>query len=275
MKIFVCHHKKYSHCFSDILCPIHVGKALSKTDLGFIGDDTQDNISEKNPYFCELTATYWIWKNVKDDVVGLYHYRRYFNLKNGIERLPKVTKNFPRQIGNTLKVIESLLKDYDIILPQKLEDKKYPNTLYNFYKKVHIISDLNCVLDVIKEKYPKQHETAYNILCSKTSGYYSKMLIAKKAVFDSYAQWLFSILFEVEKRIQKEVEKRDAYQKRVYGFLAERLMTVYIALHPELVVKEVPCVFIEEDKKKWRKYIFRYWKRKILAMFGIKRRENG
>ena len=93
------------------------------------------------------------------------------------------------------------------------------------------------------------------------------MLVAKKEVFDAYAEWLFDILFEVEKRIQKDVEKRDTYQKRVYGFLSERLMTIYIDLHPELKVKEVPVIFIEENKKKWRKYIFRYWKRKLLNIF--------
>lgn len=28
-----------------------------------IGDDTGDNISDKNREYCELTGIYWTWKN--------------------------------------------------------------------------------------------------------------------------------------------------------------------------------------------------------------------
>ena len=129
------------------------------------------------------------------------------------------------------------------------------------------------VLEIIREKYPEQYETADRVLHTYTQGYYANMVIAKKAVFDAYAKWLFDILFEVEKRIQKDVETRDSYQQRVYGFLSERLMTVYVALHPELRVKEVPVVFIEDNKKLWHKYVFRYWRRKILKKLGF-RKEN-
>ena len=97
------------------------------------------------------------------------------------------------------------------------------------------------------------------------------MLIAKRAVFNDYAKWMFDILFAVEKRIQPTLKNRDDYQQRVYGFLSERLITVYIALHPELKVGEFPTVFIDDDKKAWRKYIIRYWKRKILQKLGFRK----
>ena len=37
-----------------------------------------DNIDELNPWYCELTGLYYLWKHETDPVVGLEHYRRYF-----------------------------------------------------------------------------------------------------------------------------------------------------------------------------------------------------
>jgi hypothetical protein len=80
MQLFACYHKQYPVWKSDVVKPIHVGKEIATVDLGLIGDNTGDNVSFKNPYFCELTATYWIWKKCQSNIVGLSHYRRFFNL---------------------------------------------------------------------------------------------------------------------------------------------------------------------------------------------------
>ena len=119
-----------------------------------------------------------------------------------------------------------------------------------------------------KDKFIVDSKGTHNVIA-----WGSVNMPTKREVFNAYARWLFDILFEVEKRIQKDVETRDSYQKRVYGFLSERMMTVYIVLHPELKIKEVPLLFIEEDKHKWHKYLFRYWRRKFFNLF--KRRKNG
>ena len=37
-----------------------------------------DNIDDLNPWYCELTGLYHLWKNTTDDIIGLEHYRRYF-----------------------------------------------------------------------------------------------------------------------------------------------------------------------------------------------------
>ena len=102
MRLFVCYHKPYPLASSDVLTPIQVGRECTQNDLGMIGDNTGDNISIKNPYFCELTATYWIFKNVKDDIVGLCHYRRYFNFKNDHTKINKIGNDFSKWSGNNL-----------------------------------------------------------------------------------------------------------------------------------------------------------------------------
>ena len=43
-----------------------------------------DNIDFLNPWYCELTGMYYMWKHEKEDIVGLEHYRRNFIGKNGL-----------------------------------------------------------------------------------------------------------------------------------------------------------------------------------------------
>ena len=91
IKILICCHKKCELPKDDIFLPIQVGAAISDVDLDMQRDDSIngkicDNISEKNKNYCELTAMYWAWKNIKEiypniDYIGLNHYRRYFDFK--------------------------------------------------------------------------------------------------------------------------------------------------------------------------------------------------
>lgn len=91
IKILVAQHKEAEVFHNEVYIPIHVGKALSKTELGILCDDTGDNISHLNPYFCELTAQYWAWKNMHDvEYIGLCHYRRYFQTEFTMENVEQL-----------------------------------------------------------------------------------------------------------------------------------------------------------------------------------------
>ena len=116
-KIIVCAHKKDFVMDNELYMPLQVGKATSKVDLGFQGDDTGDNISAKNPNYCELTGLYWAWKNLKDvDYIGLAHYRRYFDFMNG-GYVSYKDADFSEIYGSYSNPLE-VLGDYDIILPK-------------------------------------------------------------------------------------------------------------------------------------------------------------
>ena len=84
LRIYIVTHKPCSIPSDGVFVPIHVGRAVSKysDEMAWMqGDDTGDNISQKNPQYCEMTAHYWIWKNVHDtEYVGVCHYRRFFGI---------------------------------------------------------------------------------------------------------------------------------------------------------------------------------------------------
>ena len=91
----------------------------------------------------------------------------------------------------------------------------------------------------------------------------------KREYFNNYMEWLFKILFELEKRI--DISDYDNYQARIYGFLSERLFTVWLEKN-NLNKKEVTMLFVEEFNLPFatEANIFRYYRRKIKVFFKNK-----
>ena len=225
-EIFVMTHKQYNETVNPIYKTLHVGKALTG-DLGYQGDDTGDNISKLNPYFCELTGIYWLWKNYDCDYIGICHYRRFFIRNNRM-----LSKEY----------IEEILGRYDIILPYSLPI--VDGNVMEHYKDRHILADLIVCRQVIQEKYPEYTE-AFDFCMN--SGLFSmgNMLITSKSIFDSYCKWLFDILFEVWEKI--DINGRDDYQKRAMGFLSERLIRVWI-MKQTYRIKEEEVKMMDADE---------------------------
>lgn len=220
--IYVMTHKKCIIPDDDIYIPLHVGRN-GHEDLGYVGDNTGCNISMKNPNYCELTGMFWAWKNIKNDIIGVCHYRRYF-FKDG--------NVFDKSY------IESVLSRYDIIIRQKVLWKQ---TIYDQYKKEHKEKDMIEVRKIISEKFPEYIKAFDHVMAGYTI-YLTNMFIAPKTIFDDYCEWLFEILFELEKRI--DISDYDDYQKRIFGFISERLFNVWIANH-ELKIKEEEVFMVE------------------------------
>lgn len=217
-QIYVMTHKKIAEIPNDIYFPLHVGKE-GKEYLGYPGDNTGDHISAKNNSYCELTGLYWIWKNIKCDIIGICHYRRYFT-KN--ERL--LDKSY----------IEHTIQKYPIMIPNSSCAKD--QTVYEQYKKIHnSTKDLDICRDIMAEKYP-EYLTAFDYCMQTLLISVGNMWITRKDIYDRYCSWLFDILFEAEKRI--DTTGYDDYQKRVMGFLSERLFRVWLLMQPEAITEE-------------------------------------
>lgn len=250
-KIFIVSHKDIELPNNELYTPIIVGNKEFKIPNDYYRDDTYDNISIKNSNYCELTALYWIWKNVNDyDIVGLCHYRRYF--------VEKMEKNF--KVLLTSENIEKYLKKYDIILPQKRYFlKKKVKEQYcqrdNAFKK-----DYELLSELIQQIEPSYIE-AFKKVSNSNSTYLYNMFIAKKELLNNYCEWLFNILFELERGL--DISNYSAQQRRVYGYLAERLMTVYV-IKNKLKVKEVNVLNFEKNLKEEKKIML---KNKIKRIF--------
>ncbi len=180
---------------------IQVGAELTTERIADIVDSIGVNISRKNANYCELTALYWLWKNCKDDYVGLSHYRRRFDLSD--EDISFIKGN-----------------EVDIVLTIPILN--YPN-VRAMYDKNHYIKDWNCMEQAIAELYPNYLSSFYEI---ENGNYYFayNMLIMSRECLDRYCEWLFSILDLCE---NSHIE-RDNYQNRYLGFLAERLLSVFV-----------------------------------------------
>lgn len=182
---------------------IQVGAALTDDRIAAsFFDNVGENISEKNKQFCELTALYWIWKNAKDDIVGLVHYRRHFILP----------ENW-KQIMSKEQV--------DVILPVPLY--VHPSLEAN-YRNRHVGTNWDNMLEYFENERPAEFD-GLNIFF-KESGLYSpcNMIIARKDVFDELCQWLFPVLMYV---VDKGGTLEDSYQNRYPGFISERLITYF------------------------------------------------
>ncbi len=137
VKILVVCHKNTALLKSKILLPIQVGTALGKEKLeNMLADDTGENISEKNPMYCELTAQYWAWKNLEADYYGFFHYRRYLNFSDrkykedrwGNVREDALSEAMKKKYALSDDKIETLVRDYDLIISEEKNVVSMPGT---------------------------------------------------------------------------------------------------------------------------------------------------
>ncbi len=208
--VLVATHKKYSMPEDDIYLPIHVGRE-GKSDLGYIGDNTGDNISAKNASWCELTGLYWGWKNLNCDYLGLVQYRRHFMYK-------KKGKKFNSIL--TREEAERLLSREDIVLPKKRNYRM--DTLeehfngYDFSENTDLMN-LRRIIHMLSPEYDEALETVMR----RRSGHMCNMFLMKKELADAFCEWEFAILNEFEKTIAPE-------RKRMVGYVAEHMLDIWI-----------------------------------------------
>ncbi|MBR3049823.1 MAG: DUF4422 domain-containing protein [Selenomonadaceae bacterium] len=216
---------------------IHAGRAVNP-DLGYIGDNTGDNISDLNLYINEVTALYWFWKNANDTVVGLAHYRRFFTESNDTA--------FAYDKILTKDAALRILQDFVIIV----------STIYYGLMTQHEFVENDCGVELPKlgetiiRKYLLQAQPdyldAFDYVLNSTTFYKCNMFVTRRDVLDAYCRWLFSFYIDATQEILRTVElhKITDKRRRIMGYFSERMMMVYL-MKNHLRIKELNIMQVE------------------------------
>lgn len=232
--INLCIHHKESDALKKAYQHLQVGAEVNEKIANCWYDDSGENISYKNKQYSELTGLYWFWKNKAHlyDAVIINHYRREF-----VDATSKPLTNLE---------LEQYLTNFDCIAPYP---KKYPLSLYDVYNTMHYKKDIDIMCEIVCEKYPcyQDIKTFYqknNTMCLWN------MFGLKTVEFNKMMEFIFSVLFEVEKRI--DISNYSVQQQRVFGFLSERLIAYYLMKN----FKKIKYVNVKFQDKNDKIHIF-------------------
>ncbi|WP_421213779.1 DUF4422 domain-containing protein [Aeromonas dhakensis] len=222
IKLYVAAHKPYSYpSDADVYVPIEVGAGLRDEHFCSVRDDIgDDNISLKNESFCELSAIYWMLRNDNSTHVGLVHYRRHFKLDARSEE--KLIGYWGVNSCVTACELEKVFKRYDIIIPKRIE---FHENIEQDYKINHFYSDYKITRCIIEDKHP-DYLKYFDDFSIQRRIHTCNMFVMPQELFRKCWEWIFSVLFELELSI--DISSYDSYQRRVFGFMSERLFNVWV-----------------------------------------------
>ena len=263
IKILIVAHKPFKKPEGEYYLPIHAGRKIAlerskdgkidKQDFAWmldntVGDDSGENISDKNRYYCECSALYWAWKNFdkinNPEYIGLMHYRRHFifndeyyqnNVNDNWHKAfcyineHFINESYLNNIGLNDENINQACQNYDIVVTKDSQfDLVNGYNIYNNYENTipgAKIEDLDLMLKILYEDYPQYKKvTEENIYGYKKSLY--QMFIMRKDLCFEYCEFLFGVLAKVE--AQLDMDTYTVNGKRTLGYLAEILLAIFV-----------------------------------------------
>lgn len=175
-----------------------------------------DNIDFLNPWYCELTGLYYLWKHVNDDIVGLEHYRRYF-VNSGNKLLSEAE-------------IEKQLTTCDIICVKENYSKSRP--VITWINKNGKRLDFDKFLIFCKHYVGQEYVNECWKILNGDYHCLGNMFICKKELIDEYCAFIFDVLFmyaEAEKYFKRELPKR------IMGYFTEFLFAAWLNVHKKKI----------------------------------------
>ena len=183
---------KHRECYSPRL------SGYADLGVGKLFQHKGDNIDYLNPYINEATAMYDLWKNYEDEIVGMCHYRRFFE-KDGYYLLPRE--------------VEAMLKEHEIIVTK---DYMPPVTPYYWLSQAiptHTLEKYISELPYDFQQWLKEPQS-YNI-CN--------MFVCKPDLLDDYCSWLFPTMIPLAERFMREDSGKGIKNDRALGYICEMM----------------------------------------------------
>lgn len=197
-------------------------------------DDGMDNISSENPVYNELTAQYYMWKNINSyEYYGICHYRRYFNFGEKHSKYPRIPavslKNVKKErYGWTEDAINKLLERYDVLVAKMEPDAPLNYSgIYDFHMSFGDDKRDNLIMECISLLCPEYIEDA-RVYFAQNEKHMFNMFIMRSEIFHEYCEWLFRLLDLYENRL-KIVLGEDTVLDRTAGFMGEHLLNIYVS----------------------------------------------
>ena len=263
IKILVAYHKPSYLLKNDIFIPIHAGRAVASVaskdgynnnddiqwlQKNMIGDDTGDNISQKNREYCECTVLYWAWKNYdklgNPDYIGFMQYRRHFILNEDVFKEKKLDEY---ELAYATRKIDYPGNDYLHFLgidrgglcrflkncggiftnPSDLSLVGMKSQREDYMQNIPgtNVADFDMMLDIVTKMYPNMSRYIRARAAQPLKSCFQMWVLPKK-IFFKYMNFLFSVLFECEKHIN--ISLYNIYGKRTIGYLAELLYDYFM-----------------------------------------------
>ena len=142
-----------------------------------------------------------------------------------------------------MKEAEDLTSRSDIILPKP---RNYCiETNFSQFAHAHGEESLSKAGEIVRT-CGAEYSAAWEKVMKRTWGHRFNMLLMRREEYDAYCSWLFSVLFELESRLN--TDGLDAYNTRVFCFVAERLLDVWLEANGKQYL-DVPHVYTE--KQNW------------------------
>lgn len=175
-----------------------------------------DNIDFLNPWYCELTGLYYLWKHVNDEIVGLEHYRTYF-WKDG----HPINEN---QIKDELKKGDIICGGFN----------------YPFFKSKILKTELNRVTKCV-DGFLNTLNKINTEFCSYFKNYLNgqrlwccNIFIGSKKILNEWLEFLFDVLIEFEKNF-KIGPATNTWRRE--GFFAEFMFGAWLEYKGYKIVK--------------------------------------
>jgi SAM-dependent methyltransferase len=213
-------------------------------------DDLGDSIAHRNPDFSEMTAIYWVWKNVTDlGCIGFCHYRRYFDFRKNTRQSTREThlcnlrevKNYESYFIDQ-SVIAQTVDDGAIIVARTIEEG-IANA--EQYMTAHVPEHYLAMVNYILTRHP--HLARQVVAQVRDKGFYgNNMFVMRWTDFDRLCRFWFDCLFGLDRQVGN---KPIGYQRRMLAFLSERLFDIYVRWLRDSGrrVVEYPLFYLEDS----------------------------